>query len=113
MLLSEFYRAAADIIETRGLFKGGPCASWAEGPYGEWGACCAIGALREANNGTPWEQLPFEGLGLLPLIDLLGGFDAELDPNIVPDWNDQPERTADEVRDALLEVACRLEANGR
>ena len=100
---SEILRAAADVIETRGLHKG--YFYWG-GRASDPGAVCMFGAINFAESGEAdigasdelnWSATAAMGYGSL---------------QSVVDWNDAPERTADEVRDALLEAAMRAEAAG-
>lgn len=97
MSLADVLDAAADYIRTHG---------WHQGDLGfEGGPRCLIGAIDEA---AQEEWAPLDAavahvsrcLGLRPLPSSKWVSAAK--------WNDRPERSADEVIDALMEAAARL-----
>lgn len=97
MTPAEVLNRAADEIETRGHFKG----MLGHDPYApETCRVCLYGALNAARTGDPFaddttavpESALFEVLGLNTTADLV-------------DWNDDPDRTADEVVAVLREAA--------
>lgn len=99
MTEAELYERAAREIETRGHHKG---------DYGDDrfrpNTCrvCLIGALNAASAGSPFAREVYYDLSAL--LEVLGyPYDF-----LAAEWNDAPERTADEVIAVLREAAKRV-----
>ena len=96
---------AADIVEKNGLHKG----TFASGALIGGGAftdkcCCARGAINMAANGNnPWETSEAGELAHDALCKYLG-ISGRVDQSVA-DWNDDEDRTADEVLAALRGAA--------
>lgn len=91
------YRDAAEIINQRG---------WLQGAREEdrGGPVCIMGALAVALGLDPYactEELMTAG----QTVSLLLGIDTQM-----ADWNDDPARTVEQVRAALLETADAMDA---
>lgn len=104
---SELARKAIDVLDERG---------WTQGSYNNEDGCCAVGALGLAANALPDDirhshymtvrnELYREVSTSVP-----DGADVGAD---VIDWNDEPGRTADEVKALFRRAADRLEAEGK
>jgi hypothetical protein len=103
MKTSEVLRKAADEIRRRG---------WHQGHYGSDSsdpdscAVCALGAIHAADRDDPWEDssdLSFAAASALSSV---------LDGEYVDVWNDNPERTVEEVLEAFEEAAQKAEQDG-
>jgi hypothetical protein len=87
---------AADVIAERGLCKGS-----FEGPDG---SVCAGGALRVALTGGPTNPLGDDQFGTyMYAVHRM----TDVVDDVVVNWNDAPQRTADDVIAALQEAARR------
>lgn len=99
--LAAVYREAAEVIRTNGHRKNRFCDSNLR--------VCTLGALSIAVTGDPEPPEELDGLLAEAVADLSPRIDstiADWDPEErIADWNDEPERTADEVVDALLLAA--------
>lgn len=92
---------AADLIETRGLAKGGF--------VDEKGCYCTYGALYRAKLHTVAghsSQVIDEANAVVKVLGgSLGRYGASEAFNVITDWNDAAGRTADEVVDTLRKAA--------
>lgn len=99
MSLAEMLLRAAGIVRERGLYQ--------NGYRNDAGACCMLGACLEALGAgwylckltRAWQPTIPEPQDLLDLLRKAIGVGR------VPDWNDAPGRTADEVIAALEKAA--------
>ncbi|MGW7001316.1 DUF6197 family protein [Streptomyces sp. NPDC054933] len=110
--LAPVYRRAADVIRTNGHYTGDYYSS-ADALFLPKPQCpvCTVGALRIATTGSPdvADDLTSSAVAF---------FSPRITSNIVnedpveriADWNDDPERTHDEVVEALLAAAVAAEA---
>lgn len=114
---AQILRDAADVIERNGWWQGDLYDTRAEVAGKDPKGCpvCLLGAINIAVYDSPkWDETP-SNLGVLAqcadqaiiaavdhLIDLYAGTDME---PILPDWNDAPSRTQDEVT-AFLRAAA-------
>lgn len=79
---------------------------WQRGRLGgKGGPCCAIGATTVAWDGLTARTSAAWRMGMTALAETIG-------TKSLSQWNDAPERTADEVITALLEAAARLRGEG-
>lgn len=103
---------AASIVEANGLMKGGLYDTDAaeEGLPREQCRVCAVGAIHTAVAGTPVIGLSEDG-DLQPNVILADMARAALGKHVghgVPAWNDNPDRTAEDVATAMRNTAARL-----
>lgn len=99
--VAEVLEQAADRIEERG---------WTQGAYLRTdGTCCARGAIRLTLGGEVGENFDEDKLYVSDggdfECDVIWTLHHELDTSLM-EWNDDPERTADEVIALLREVAA-------
>lgn len=98
--LAALYRRAAEEVHTRGLSRG---------IFEQDGKVCTIGALSIAATGYSFGDTVYDNEILAPVARQLGwswGGDPLTSPfQAVADWNDAPDRTAEQVAD-LLECAA-------
>ena len=110
MKTSEVLRKAADEIRRRGWYQGEFAPIEADDD-----SCpvCAWGAINVAHSGDPrnWyvEGAPGEESPALQVLAIAATGDAF---RSVPSWNDDPERTVEEVLDAFERAAVAAEAAG-
>lgn len=101
----QILRAAADILERNGWIQ---CAYFTPLPDRELKDCpvCAVGAINIALHTSP--HVTYEpGMRTWDYVTLVDEF---LDEVNLPDWNDEPGRTIDEVTAALRDCADELDA---
>lgn len=85
-------REAAAIIERDG---------WCQGDYRDGKKRCAVGAIADARP-PDWPDRLFDAVD--------SAIEAVVGTAILPDWNDAPGRTKDEVIAALLSAANQAES---
>lgn len=98
---------AANVIKRNGLHKGDMYAPVGLKPASQC-PVCTYGALAVAIHGTPLLNLNRELRELKPAADALAlhlGFGTELTEFAIPGWNDDMERTAEQVITALRGAA--------
>lgn len=109
MKTSELLRKAADEIRRRG---------WYQGDYGSdlgdegFRTCrvCSLGAVNAvAHNGDPWVYPRLKGTTHFRAVEILEGAVG----GTLPQWNDDPERTIEEVLDVFSRAAEKAEADER
>lgn len=103
---------AASIVQANGLMKGGLYDTEAveAGADRESVRVCAVGAIHTAVAGTPVLGLS-EDCDLQPQVILADMARAALGQHVggpVPRWNDNPDRTAEDVEAALRATAAKL-----
>lgn len=100
--------AAAMLIETRGLHKRNYC-----GPDNKNGPVCALGAVTAAATGKPDPGLRIAGCRVArdARTYLTDEFER-LGLGKVYQWNDEPERTAEQVAEALRAAAEQYRRDG-
>jgi len=103
---------AAAVVEANGLMKGGlyDTDAYEKGTPREQCRVCTVGAIHTAVAGTPVIGLSEDG-DLQPNVILADMARAALGHHIgygVPAWNDNPERTAEDVVTAMRETAASL-----
>jgi hypothetical protein len=101
----QIYRAAADVIRTNGwiqgaFYRGGPGRTPAKCPV------CLEGAVRIATSGNPID-LNDDGFHAVNWLESQVVKSQDRD---AIDWNDNPDRTVDEVLAALEQAAVAAEA---
>lgn len=89
--MAELARRAANIIDENGLFQGDFYDPWAKDS--DRCAVCAVGALRLVLANRP-DAEPDDTELLTTTVDSFATF---LGVPSIPDWNDEPGRTAEEV----------------
>lgn len=114
MKTSELLRKAADEIRRRGWFQGayGDVDPDGETPLDEqMKTCrvCAWGAVRSAANGSPYG---WEHDTATPVDRSILALTGVIPIPSVPDWNDAPGRTVEEVLDAFERAAQAAETAG-
>lgn len=112
-------RAAHDHIATHGLHKGDywPTGGGEDGDYYDGAPACTLGALGVASHLREREDVGNAACGITnkvartsaAIIDTLdlGAHSHHARVSIIGMWNDQPERTQDEVLAVLDEVATK------
>lgn len=103
---------AAAVVEANGLMKGDlyDTAAHEDGLPREQCRVCAVGAIHTAVAGTPVIGLSDDG-NLQPNVVLADMARAALSRHIddpVPVWNDDDDRTAEDVATAMRETAANL-----
>lgn len=107
MTTADVLDAAADYLRSFGHFKGDFCdrTMLSNKP-----PCCILGALSCVKTGEPIPSNIIHSNEYKAIVGHLG-----LDPDewtSLSVWNDRPERTADEVIDALMSCAADLRLRG-
>lgn len=96
---------AADVIERNGLHKGSFCAMGPDLPkLLSNRACCARGAINFAANGENPQQTSDAGELAHDALCRHLGISGNVDQSVA-DWNDAPDRTAEQVIAALRGAA--------
>jgi len=103
MKTSEVLRKAADEIRRRGWHQGAMGSSLVDR---ESCSLCAAGALNVVLGGDPWSYALIGSDASRAMLDVTGA------SPLIEDWNDDPERTVDEVLDAFERAAVTAEASG-
>ncbi|ONK13098.1 hypothetical protein [Streptomyces sp. MP131-18] len=111
-VLAEVYRAAAQLIAERGLFRGG-FSSIARSP--EERCYCTVAAIRVAAGVAPDDDgHPVAEAAIRRLAPMVDPAVINSDPvERVAAWNDRPERTTCEVVATLNAAAEDAEGDGR
>lgn len=107
MRTSEILRKAADEIRRRGWHQGDYAADYVDL---ENCSVCALGALAAVEFGTP---VPPQIAPPAPYVrSAIWALEDVTDEAYIDKWNDDPERTVDEVLAKFEEAAQAAEANG-
>lgn len=98
--------AAADILITDG---------WCQGQYSdEQGRVCALGAIGKAIIGNAYGHLTSDATAEARYQAAIGAVAAYRADSVygIPEWNDEPGRTEDDVHDLLRNTAKQLRETG-
>ena len=102
MTAKQIVSCAADYIEKNGLLKGDYWTYDEESYPVPNGPCCTMGALRTC---ASTDRYPPNIWNRGSLEAALRAVEARLSGRTVPEWNDDPGRTQEEVVSTLREVA--------